>query len=929
MNFVSSITLAFKDAFSSGFNDAKDSLAGMRGALDQINQNQAMNRLAADMAMMTSLTDPARQALSNMMGEPSRLAGRMDASMRNIQSLTGETNESLAKLEQELLSVGGASVAGPNAIADAYYNIASGIGDVTVRMDTLKAATALSESGQADLGAATSGLISVVNAYGTSAENITGLSDVFFQTVRKGVGSLDGFVGAMSSVAGLSASVGIGFDELGAAMAFITAGGQKESVAATQLKAAVISFMKPTSEMAAALESMNISSGSAMIQEYGLAASLDMLKQALGGNQDAMAKALGSTEALQAAIKLTEEGYTTFAKSYGEGLDGATAAGLEAQVLSYEAKVARLQSASDALSIGIGEDINAIKGFFVDIKYGFLSDVVSPLMSSPVGGAISKIAAVAGLGAKSILDMGSGALNTATQLTVLTANISNAGGIAKMFSSSLGLIKSGVGILATPLKVAGTGFSAFSAWVKNAGFLQAFQKGITGLGTGFAQMGKSILGLLPKMGAWIASAWSAAAAHIAAFWPIYAVIGGVALLTAGVIALVKNWSTVSAFFGRLWEGITGIFSAAWDWIKNLIFGTSDWILAAVAVFMPIVGIPALIIKHWDEIKRFFSNLWSNVTTGVKSAWNAMPGFFSNVWSSVTAGTTAAWNAITGFFSNMWEGITGIFSAAWDWIKNLLFGASDWVLGAAALFMPIVGIPALIIKHWDAVKTFFVNLWNDPKAAIMGFIDWIGGKVEALTAPFRVIGDVVGGAFSKVGGLFKSIVGGGEESGAQMNNTFASGIRSNASVPAAAFGNSLQGVARQMPHSDAPEGPLSAITASGHALTETFASGMDGKVLREKTSLVFSQAAPEISQWPDLSGFDIPLEQKAPLAFSIPSQDREALFDRFPAAQAQQKEAGAQTVHIQNLYLQAADCQTIFDFVRMLMHAVERPQEAPA
>jgi hypothetical protein len=639
-----------------------------------------------------------------------------------------------------------------------------------------------------------------------------------------------------------------------------------------------------------------------MIQEYGLAASLDMLKQAFGGNQDAMAKALGSTEALQAAIALTAEDYTAFAKSYGEGLDGATAADLEAQVLSYEAKVARLQSASDALSIGIGEDINSIKGFFVDIKYGFLTYVVSPLMSSPVGGVFQRIAAFAGLGAKSILDMGSGALTTASQLAVLTASISNAGGIKKLFTSSLGLMKSGFGMLLSPLKV---------------------------VGTGFTQMGKSILGVLPKMGAWIASAWSAAAAHMAAFWPIYAVIGGVALLTAGVIALVKNWSTVSAFFVRLWEGIKGAFAAAWDWIKNLISGTSDWVLGAAALFMPIIGIPALIIKHWDTIKGFFSNLWSNVTLGIKSAWNAMPGFFSNVWSSVAAGTTAAWNAITGFFSTMWEGITGTFSAAWDWIKNLLFGASDWVLGAAALFMPIIGIPALIIKHWDAVKTFFVNLWNDPKAAIMGFIDWIGGKVEALTAPFRVIGDVVGGVFSKVGGLFTSIVGGGEESGAQMNNAFASGIRSNASVPAAAFGNSLQGVARQMPHSDAPEGPLSAITASGRALTDTFASGMDGKVLREKTSVVFSQAAPEISQWPDLSGIDIPLEQKAPLAFSIPSQDREALFDRFPEAQAHQNEAGSQTVHIQNLYLQAADCQTIFDFVRMLMHAVERPQEAPA
>ncbi|MDR2500665.1 MAG: phage tail tape measure protein, partial [Treponema sp.] len=541
----------------------------MRSALDEMGQNQSMNRLAADMAMMTSMTEPARRALSDAMDQPSRIAGTMDASMRNIQSLTGQTTESLRGLEKELLAVGGASVAGPNAIADAYYNIASGVGNVEVRMDTLKAAVALAESGQASLGSATSGLISVVNAYGTSAENITGMSDVFFQTVRKGVGSLDGFVSAMSSVAGLSASVGVGFDELGAAMAFVTAKGQTESVAATQLKAAMISFMKPTSEMSDALASMGISSGSAMIQEYGLADSLDMLKKALGGNQDAMAKALGSTEALQAAIALTAEDYTAFAKSYGEGLDGATAAGLEAQVLSYEAKVARLQSASDALQIGIGEDINAIKGFFVDAKYGFLQYFASPIMSSPVGGAVSKIAAVTGMAAKTMLDMGSGALSAAAQMTTLAANISNAGGIAKMFQSTVGLLGSGFKILSSPLQA---------------------------IGGGILGMGKSIIAALPSIGGYIASMWASAAATIAATWPILAIIAGVAALAAGVYLLIKNWDAVAGFFKGLWDKICGFFSAAWEWIKGIIFGASDWILAAVAVFMPIIGIPALVIK---------------------------------------------------------------------------------------------------------------------------------------------------------------------------------------------------------------------------------------------------------------------------------------------------------------------------------------------
>lgn len=35
---------------------------------------------------------------------------------------------------------------------------------------------------------------------------------------------------------------------------------------------------------------------------------------------------------------------------------------------------------------------------------------------------------------------------------------------------------------------------------------------------------------------------------------------------------------------------------------------------------------------------------------------------------------------------------------------------------------------------------------------------------------------------------------------------------------------------------------------------------------------------------------------------------------------------AQSISIQNLYIQAEDCKTVFDFVRMIMQAVHTPQE---
>ena len=164
------------------------------------------------------------------------------------------------------------------------------------------------------------------------------------------------------------------------------------------------------------------------------------------------------------------------------------------------------------------------------------------------------------------------------------------------------------------------------------------------------------------------------------------------------------------------------------------------------------------------------------------------------------------------------------------------------------------------------------------------------------APFQAISNVAESVFPSVGGLFKSNV-----ISPIMNSPVGGAVSKAANIsnaaPETAFNTSLQTVSRQLFSLDTQEGPLSTIISSGRALTDTFTSGMDETALREKANLVFSAAMPQ--------GETI----------------------EFPANEVPAREAGSQTVHIQNLYLQADECQNIFDFVRMIMHSVNRPQEA--
>jgi hypothetical protein len=139
---------------------------GMNAAMEQINQNQAMTRLAADLATMATMTAPLRNALADMLNEPSKVAGNFETSLKNIQVVAGGTAEDMALLSNNLLQMGSTALAGPLAVAEAYNDIAGGITDASARMGALQASIALAEAGQADLGIATNGMVKVMNAGG-------------------------------------------------------------------------------------------------------------------------------------------------------------------------------------------------------------------------------------------------------------------------------------------------------------------------------------------------------------------------------------------------------------------------------------------------------------------------------------------------------------------------------------------------------------------------------------------------------------------------------------------------------------------------------------------------------------------------------------------------------------------------------------------
>jgi hypothetical protein len=223
--------------------------------------------------------------------------------------------------------------------------------------------------------------------------------------------------------------------------------------------------------------------------------------------------------------------------------------------------------------------------------------------------------------------------------------------------------------------------------------------------------------------------------------PVGLIVTGIALLAAAAFLIIKNWKPISQFFVKLWTGITGAFSKAWGFISKLL--DNPVIRTLAIIFLPFITIPLLIIKNWKSITKFFTGLGIGIITCIKN----IAGFIGKTLDNRLARGILAvflpfigipilivknWKRISDFFSRLFDGIadtvnkgtslvSGFFEKLWDGIRDAMQNGVSWIWKALdnkiaqkilAVFMPIVGLPVLIMKNWNGITNFFAKIFDD-------------------------------------------------------------------------------------------------------------------------------------------------------------------------------------------------------------------------
>jgi len=247
-----------------------------------------------------------------------KISDDFDTAFGEIATLIGQPADNLRDFQAQILDYSNKSTASLESITSATYGAISAGVDYSDSLTLIAAAEQLAIAGKAELGGTTAALVSTMNAFGASTDEAGAYADTFFTAVKLGQTTIPELSAAMGRLAPIASAAGLGFDEMAAAIATITAEtGTSTAEAITGIRAAITAMLKPTKDASEVAYGLGIEFNAAALESKGFAGVLKDVAEATGGNTETIAKLFGSVEALAPVLALTGNASEKFAENLG------------------------------------------------------------------------------------------------------------------------------------------------------------------------------------------------------------------------------------------------------------------------------------------------------------------------------------------------------------------------------------------------------------------------------------------------------------------------------------------------------------------------------------------------------------------------------------------------------------------------------------
>ena len=440
---------ALLTADDSGFNDTMDSAGSKFSKV-----GQKMQDVGSDLTKKVTLP------LVGMGLGILKLGGDFEESSNKVATIMDTNVMSLDQMKKGVLDLSDKVGESANDINNALYQTISATGDTANALAYTEIAAKAAIGGFTDTETAIDGLTSVMNAYGMSGvEDMQKVADMMIQTQNVGKTTMGELSASLFQVIPTAAALGIGFDQVSAGMAAITAQGTPTSVAATQLRQLFVELSKASGKTAKLFTEISGQSFKDFVSSGGdVQSALALMEKYAIDNNVALSDLFGSVEAGAAALQLTGDGAKKFA-------DDLTA--IEDSAGSVDNAYAIMDSGTND---SVADMINSLKNLGIE-----LSDVLAPTVMDVLSDVQDMIDGFKGLDDQSKESIVKFALLAAAAGPVAFV----LGGIFKI----VGFVATGLGALSGVLTT--VGISAAGAGT-----------GLTGVSVGVGALSLPVLGLI-------------------------------------------------------------------------------------------------------------------------------------------------------------------------------------------------------------------------------------------------------------------------------------------------------------------------------------------------------------------------------------------------------------------------------------------------
>lgn len=626
-------------------------------------------------------------------------ASEFESGMAKVNTLFTGSAEQFAGLQNDILNLSSAYGLGANTLAEAAYSAESAGVPMEQLTTMLSSSAKLAIAGFTDIDTALSATAKTMNAYGDAAGSVDDIQRVLMQTQNLGITTVGELGASLANVTPTAAAMGVSFDQVGAALAQMTANGVPTAQATTQLRSAMTELGKAGTkadksfrEAASGTQYAGMSFQEAIASGANLGDVFGMMQKYADASGLSMVDLWGSVEAGNAAMAIAGdvERFNSNLEQMSTTSDVVGAA-YEKMSSSFGTSMNRLKESATnfVTTLFSGGDISASFDSMLDS----LGDIGEKLIDWLTAGITTLGENLPGL-MSSLLDFAGGLLGALGEVDWISLGTTVVEGLI-----------GAMGELGTRL----------------AGLIEDAVSSITGGGVDFSELGTALLG---GFGDIVASVTKIAGDVLGAITGALNPEGGsnpiAAIFTAGEqeintinwAALGENVASAGAGLVNLTgEALAGGFTAAETLISSINWTALGETAGAAANGLVNLTGDALAAGFTAAESLIGAIDWAGLGATVGTVANELTGFTGEALAAPFKAahgilTAIDWGAVgtamQSGIGDVWSGLTGFFG-------GLLSGAGEAVSGVGA------GIGAAAAGIGEAIGNLFSG--NDAQAAV--------------------------------------------------------------------------------------------------------------------------------------------------------------------------------------------------------------------